>query len=51
MGGTMRLGAYECILKQGSRVFDTYKESIIQERHVTVMSSITNFNKNMKEPE
>ena len=33
MGGTMRLGAYECILKQGSRVFDMYKESIIQERH------------------
>lgn len=33
MGGTMRLGAYECILKQGSRVFDIYKKEHIQERH------------------
>ena len=34
MGGTMRLGAYECALKEGSRVFEAYgKESMIQERH------------------
>ena len=33
MGGTMRLGAYECTLKQGSRVFDIYKSEHIQERH------------------
>lgn len=33
MGGTMRLGAYECILKQGSRTFDIYKKEHIQERH------------------
>ena len=33
MGGTMRLGAYECVLKQGSRVFDIYKKENIQERH------------------
>lgn len=33
MGGTMRLGAYECVLKQGSRVFDIYKKEYIQERH------------------
>jgi len=33
MGGTMRLGAYECVLKQGSRVFDIYKKEHIQERH------------------
>ena len=33
MGGTMRLGAYECNLKQGSRVFDIYKKENIQERH------------------
>jgi len=33
MGGTMRLGAYECVLRQGSRVLDIYKESIVQERH------------------
>ena len=33
MGGTMRLGAYECVLKQGSRVFNIYKQEHIQERH------------------
>ena len=33
MGGTRRLGAYECVLKQGSRVFDIYKQEFIQERH------------------
>ncbi|MCI6551157.1 MAG: CTP synthase [Prevotella sp.] len=33
MGGTMRLGAYECVLRQGSRVFDIYKKEFIQERH------------------
>ena len=33
MGGTMRLGAYECIVKQGSRTFEAYKNEHIQERH------------------
>ena len=33
MGGTMRLGAYECTLRQGSRVLDIYKQEHIQERH------------------
>ena len=33
MGGTMRLGAYECVLKQKSRVLDIYKQEHIQERH------------------
>ncbi len=33
MGGTMRLGAYECVLRQGSRVFNIYKKEHIQERH------------------
>ena len=33
MGGTMRLGAYECDLKQGSRVFNIYNKEHIQERH------------------
>ena len=33
MGGTMRLGAFECVLKQGSRVLDIYKQTNIQERH------------------
>lgn len=33
MGGTMRLGAYECVLKQGSRSMDIYGQTLIQERH------------------
>ena len=33
-GGTMRLGAYECELVKGSRVWETYGEqSLIRERH------------------
>lgn len=33
MGGTMRLGAYDCVLKQGSRTFSIYNKEHIQERH------------------
>lgn len=33
LGGTMRLGAYECVLRQGSRAFEIYKKEHIQERH------------------
>ncbi len=33
MGGTMRLGSYECVLRQNSRVFNIYKKEHIQERH------------------
>ncbi|MFZ2906479.1 MAG: CTP synthase [Cyclobacteriaceae bacterium] len=32
-GGTMRLGAYACKLKKGSKAFAVYGESVIQERH------------------
>ena len=33
LGGTMRLGAYDCDLKQGSRVADIYQARRISERH------------------
>jgi hypothetical protein len=33
LGGTMRLGAYECHLTPGSKVHEIYKNSIISERH------------------
>ena len=34
MGGTMRLGAYDCELTEGSRVCEAYgKETLIRERH------------------
>jgi len=33
MGGTMRLGAYECVIRQNSHAFNIYKQEHIQERH------------------
>lgn len=33
MGGSMRLGAYDCILKKGSKVYKAYGKENIQERH------------------
>jgi CTP synthase len=33
LGGTMRLGAYDCVLEKGSRVRDLYGQDMIQERH------------------
>ena len=32
-GGTMRLGAYPCVLKQGTKAFEAYQASEIMERH------------------
>lgn len=33
MGGSMRLGAYDCTLKPGSKVYEAYGKEHIQERH------------------
>ena len=33
MGGTMRLGSYDCSLKKGTRVLDIYGQTSISERH------------------
>ena len=33
MGGTMRLGAYDCTLKKGTKVYEAYGKANIQERH------------------
>ncbi len=32
-GGTMRLGAYPCVVKKGTKAFDAYKSEEISERH------------------
>lgn len=32
-GGTMRLGEYECLLKEGTLAFKSYKKRVIFERH------------------
>ncbi|OJW50335.1 MAG: CTP synthase [Alphaproteobacteria bacterium 41-28] len=33
LGGTMRLGTYECHLTPGSKAYEIYKSSVISERH------------------
>ena len=33
MGGSMRLGAYDCVLKKGSKSYEAYGKEHIQERH------------------
>jgi CTP synthase len=33
MGGTMRLGAYACEVKKGSKLYNAYKKDVIWERH------------------
>ena len=33
LGGTMRLGAYDCILQKDSKAFEIYKKENISERH------------------
>jgi CTP synthase len=33
LGGTMRLGAYDCVVKEGTKAFEAYKISNISERH------------------
>lgn len=33
LGGTMRLGAYPCVLTKGSKAFKAYKKELIYERH------------------
>jgi CTP synthase len=33
MGGSMRLGAYDCILQKDSKAYQAYKKELIQERH------------------
>ncbi len=33
LGGTMRLGAYPCEIKEGSRAFEIYGQKLIWERH------------------
>ena len=32
-GGTMRLGAYECALREGSRAYEAYGQTTVMERH------------------
>jgi CTP synthase len=33
LGGTMRLGGYECLVKKGTKLYDAYKSDKVVERH------------------
>jgi CTP synthase len=33
MGGTMRLGAYPCVLTKGTKAYAAYRKELIYERH------------------
>ncbi|MDI6698339.1 MAG: CTP synthase [Candidatus Saccharicenans sp.] len=33
LGGTMRLGAYNCLLKRGTLAFNIYRSEVVSERH------------------
>ena len=33
IGGTLRLGAYPCVLKEGTKAFELYGQELIHERH------------------
>ena len=33
MGGTMRLGAYDCVLKKGSKLYQAFDKELVQQRH------------------
>ncbi|MFV0441107.1 MAG: CTP synthase [Lachnospirales bacterium] len=33
LGGTMRLGSYECIVEKGTIAFDAYQKELVKERH------------------
>jgi len=40
-GGTMRLGAYPCTVREGTHTFEAYQMKEINERHATAMSLTT----------
>jgi len=49
LGGTMRLGAYPCLLNASSKAFKAYKKKIISERHRHRYEFNNNYKKRMEE--
>jgi len=49
LGGTMRLGAYDCVLKRGSKVAKIYKKKEISERHRHRYEVNVNYRKQLEE--
>ena len=33
LGGNLRIGAYDCLLKENTKAFEAYKQTVIKERH------------------
>ena len=50
MGGTMRLGAYECVLQEGSKATRPMARNTYRSATVTAMSSTTHIRQSMKRP-
>lgn len=48
MGGTMRLGAYECILDQHSKTFEAYKANTYRNATVTATNSTMTISRSTK---
>ena len=48
-GGTMRLGAYECIINKNSKAFEIYKNKIVWERHRHRYEVNINYEQTLKE--
>ena len=42
LGGTLRLGAYDCLLKENTKAFEAYKQTVIKERIAIDMNLIIN---------
>ena len=40
MGGSMRLGAYDCILKKGSKAYEAYGQTPVSYTHLVFILSI-----------
>lgn len=49
LGGTMRLGSYDCVLKKGSKVADIYGTSEISERHRHRYEANINYREQLEE--
>ncbi len=50
MGGTMRLGAYECVLQEGSKAFENMVQNIFRSVIATDTNLTMPTKPNMKQP-
>lgn len=48
LGGTLRLGSYDCVLKEGSKIAEVYNSNLIKERHRHRYEVNTNYIKDLE---